>query len=84
MNRNIYCSRNGGATINDKFYPAPRVSEILERQIKRQTTKLLKRRIRRESSAPSRPLYQPPLRVMDFAAQAAQSFKQLFHRPTNR
>lgn len=37
MNKNIFCSRKGGCTMgkDKKFYPHPRVSEILASQIKK-------------------------------------------------
>lgn len=49
MNKNIYCSRKGGATMGKKFYPAPSVSEILERQIAKLADKIHARRVRKKN-----------------------------------
>jgi hypothetical protein len=46
-NSNIYCSRTGGATINRKFYPHPRTSDILAGQILRHAEKMEARAARR-------------------------------------
>jgi len=47
MNKNIFCSRKGGATIQGKFCPAPRVTAILARQLERATNKLVHREKKR-------------------------------------
>ena len=39
MNRNIFCSRKGGATIDGNFYPLQRTSEILAMKIERASAK---------------------------------------------
>lgn len=40
MNKNVFCSRKGGATINGKFHPHPTTSDILAKQIQDQADKL--------------------------------------------
>lgn len=51
MNRQLFCSRKGGATINDKFYPAPRTSAILAAELERQAKKMEARARRRAIKA---------------------------------
>ena len=46
INKHIFGSRKGGATIKGVFYPN-RTSDILARQIERQATKMEARRKRR-------------------------------------
>lgn len=50
INKNVFCARKGGATINGKFYPL-QTSDILSRQIERDAKKMacrdLKRRAKR-------------------------------------
>ncbi len=50
MNKHIFCSRKGGATIQGKFCPAPRVSEIMARQIERQANKMAFREEKRNAN----------------------------------
>jgi len=48
INKNIFCARNGGATIKGKFYPL-RTSDILNRQIERDANKLAWREKKRKA-----------------------------------
>lgn len=46
MNKNIYCSRKGGATIGGKFYPV-RASDHYEKGLRSQGNKMAARARRR-------------------------------------
>ena len=48
MNRNVFCSRKGGATIKGKFYPHPSTSGILAGEIERKVKKMEARATRRK------------------------------------
>ena len=52
MNKNIFCSRKGGATIKGKFYPMPRASQIVADQTENMAMKLKHRTDKREARKP--------------------------------
>jgi hypothetical protein len=51
VNKQVYCSRKGAATIGKKTFPLPTVSEFLSDQIERQAKKMEARRQRRIAKA---------------------------------